>query len=61
MGQTFDSARKHYCRFFFNISFKNGSNFTLVSHEKPIPQFVYKAHDRVLGACVTKHLYFVHI
>ena len=54
-GQTYDSARKHYCRF-LNISFKCGSNFTLVSHEKPILQFVHKARDRVLGTCVTKHL-----
>ena len=35
---------------FLNISFKNGSNFTFVSHEKPILKYVYKACDRVLGA-----------
>ena len=37
-GQNIDPARKHLQ--FLNISFKNGSNFTLVSvsfsHEKPI-------------------------
>ena len=54
-GQKFDSARKHYLQF-LNISFNNGSNFTLVSHEKPILQLVYKARDRVLGACMTKRL-----
>ena len=56
-GQTYDSARKHYCRF-LNISFKSGSDFTLVSYEKPILPFVYfyNARGRVLGACVTKHL-----
>ena len=51
LEQTFDSARKHYCSF-LNISFKSGSNFTLVSHEKPILQFVYKARDRVLGPSI---------
>ena len=41
---------------FLNISFKNGSNSTFVSHEKLILQFVYKARDRVFGEFMTKHL-----
>ena len=57
-GQKFDSARKHNCS--FKYLFQNGSNVTLVSHKKPILQFVYKARDRVLGACVAKRLSFVH-
>ena len=57
-GQKFDSARKHNCS--FKYLFQNGSNVTLVSHKKPILQFVYKARDRVLGACVAKRFSFVH-
>ena len=57
-GQKFDSARKHNCS--FKYLFQNDSNVKLVSHKKPILQFVYKARDRVLGACVAKRLSFVH-